>query len=584
MCVREPLCGGSTSIISTLVGSMACLGSPSSCLSPKSSAADALLRDARLFNSDLGRHSVKSKFSSKLAGRFYTNGSLERHTFRRSRLVEMQERRRRLEKELRLEERRLDLLGRRLVETERTRDLVHDLTGKLERGLIRFQSYIRRRHAMKLFQTMKYRLYMKQTIAQYVQCRYRGRRDRKLAQIRKEALRCRHRNDSATAIQASMRRSIQRRRYMNALAERERLKYQCAVAIQAIARGRSTQQRYLAERKRRDDAAEDIERVLRGHLARRMAKKLRDELARRVVVPVEEKPVERVPLHLRRYSTVSIASPTMMKASTQVVDIRSQDREYEQRGGMRTRNRYNNNKSKAAADENDSVASTLTSRSQSSMDTPTKKRGIQQRRASTTKSPSWSSSRREVSSNPRHRAANKGVVTTTTILKRPVIVRRKSMAVEPSTLVPHSPHRKVQQEKKSTQPLTLKTETTVLSEIEQQSTAVSLMNVSSGPKDIQLAMREESEAKSIFREVLCRVPTPPVAVANLLEPAPTLLASSLPSLQPPREAINKAMVILDEARVIVQDVLRKAILRTNQWLVYEDGDECREHEDDLNIE
>jgi hypothetical protein len=371
---------------------------------------------------------------------------------------------------------------------------------------------------------------------------------------------------------------------MNALAERERLKYQCAVAIQAIARGRSTQQRYLAERKRRDDAAEDIERVLRGHLARRMAKKLRDELARRVVVPVEEKPVERVPLHLRRYSTVSIASPTMMKASTQVVDIRSQDREYEQRGGMRTRNRYNNNKSKAAADENDSVASTLTSRSQSSMDTPTKKRGIQQRRASTTKSPSWSSSRREVSSNPRHRAANKGVVTTTTILKRPVIVRRKSMAVEPSTLVPHSPHRKVQQEKKSTQPLTLKTETTVLSEIEQQSTAVSLMNVSSGPKDIQLAMREESEAKSIFREVLCRVPTPPVAVANLLKPAPTLLASSLPSLQPPREEINKAMVILDEARVIVQDVLRKAILRTNQWLVYEYGDECREHEDDLNIE
>lgn len=573
--------GGTTGIISTLVGSMAGLGSPSSCLSPKSSAADALLRDARLFNSDLGRHSVKSKFSSKLAGRFYTNGSLERHTFRRSRLVEMQERRRRLEKELRLEERRLDLLARRLVETERTRDLVHDLIGKLERGLIRFQSYIRRRQAMKLFQTMKYTLYMKQTIAQYVQCRYRGRRDRKLAQIRKETLRCRHRNDSATAIQASVRRSIQRRQYMNALAERERLKYQCAVAIQAIARGRSTQQRYLAERKRRDDAADDIERVLRGHLARRMAKKLRDELARRVVVPVEVKPVERVPLHLRRYSTICITSPTMMKAQTQVVDIRSQDREYEQRGGMRTRYRNNNNKSKAAADENDSVASTLTSWSQSSMDTPTKKRVIQQRRASTTKSPSWSSSRIEVSSNPRRRAANKGVVTTT-ILKRPVIVRRKSMAVEPSTLVPHSPHRKVRQEKKSTQPLTLKTETTVLSEIEHQSTAVSIMNVSSGPKDIQLAMREESKAKSIFREVLCRVPTPPVAVANLLEPAPTLLASSLPSLQPPREEINKAMVILDEARIVVQEVLRKAILRTNQWLVYEDGDECREHEDDLN--
>jgi hypothetical protein len=151
------------------------------------------------------------------------------------------------------------------------------------------------------------------------------------------------------------------------------------------------------------------------------------------------------------------------------------------------------------------------------------------------------------------------------------------MTVGPSTLVPYGPHRKVQQEKKSTQPLTLETDTMV-SEIEQQSTAVSVMNVSSAPKG--------REAKSIFREVLCRVP-PPIAVANLMEPAPTLPALSLPSLQPPREEIDEtAMVTLEEqARVVVREVLRKAILRTKQWLVfYEDGDECIEHEDDLNRE
>jgi hypothetical protein len=128
----------------------------------------------------------------------------------------------------------------------------------------------------------------------------------------------------------------------------------------------------------------------------------------------------------------------------------------------------------------------------------------------------------------------------------------------------------------------------MVSKIEQQSTAVSLTNVSSAPKDIKIAMEEGREAKSIFREVLCQVPTPPIAVANLLEPAPTLPASSLPSLQPPREEIDKtAMVTLEEeqARVVVREVLRKAILRTNQWLVfYEDGDECIEHEDDLNRE
>ena len=263
---------------------------------------------------------------------------------------------------------------------------------------------------------------------------------------------------------------------------------------------------------------------------------------------------------------------------------------------MRTRNRNNNKVSNAAAvvvqnnnsgyNENDSVTSTLTSRSQSSLETPTKNRVIQ-RRASTTQSPSWSSSGREVSTNPHLRATNNKRVVGTTTLKRPVIVRRKSMTVGPSTLVPRSPHRKVQQEKKSTQPLTLKTDTMV-SKIEQQSTAVSLTNVSSAPKDIKIAMEEgRREAKSIFREVLCQVPTPPITVANLLEPSPTLPASSLPSLQPPREEIDKtAMVtVVEQARVVVREVLRKAILRTNQWLVfYEDGDECIEHEDDLNRE
>jgi hypothetical protein len=128
----------------------------------------------------------------------------------------------------------------------------------------------------------------------------------------------------------------------------------------------------------------------------------------------------------------------------------------------------------------------------------------------------------------------------------------------------------------------------MVSKIEQQSTAVSLTNVSSAPKDIKIAMEEgRREAKSIFREVLCQVPTPPITVANLLEPSPTLPASSLPSLQPPREEIDKtAMVtVVEQARVVVREVLRKAILRTNQWLVfYEDGDECIEHEDDLNRE
>jgi hypothetical protein len=100
--------------------------------------------------------------------------------------------------------------------------------------------------------------------------------------------------------------------------------------------------------------------------------------------------------------------------------------------------------------------------------------------------------------------------------------------------------------------------------------------------------REEERPKVYSARCYAKKPTPPITVANLLEPSPTLPALSLPLLQPPQEEIDKtAMVTLEEeqARVVVREVLRKAILRTNQWLVfYEDGDECIEHEDDLNRE
>ena len=292
------------------------LGSPS-CTSP---TPDSFLRDARLFNSDIGRHSVKCNFSTRLAGRFYQNGSLERHTFRRSRLAEMQERKRRLEEELRAEERRVELMTERLKETERARDVAHDLTGKIELGLTRFQASVRRRQAMKSFRAMRRESHARKSIAQFFQRRYRGWMDRVRVDSRREFLRRKRRDESATAIQSNMRRVIQRRRYLDLQSEKERLSNQSAAAIQAMTRGRIIRRVYLAEIKRRRDAAGNIERVCRGHAARIMANKLRREL---ILRSMEVEKPKRIPLHLRRYSTYGSNNNIASTATAQGLKTRA---------------------------------------------------------------------------------------------------------------------------------------------------------------------------------------------------------------------------------------------------------------------
>jgi len=169
-------------------------------------APSSVLQGARLLNSDIGRHSVKSNFSTRLSGRFYQNGSLERHTLRKSRLVEMQAKKRRLEKELQLEERRVKLLEERLNETERARDDAHELIITIERGVIRFQAFVRRRQALRLFRKLQHESAMRELVAKFFQCRYRGWKGRERAVSRREYLREKQRIESAATIQANKQR------------------------------------------------------------------------------------------------------------------------------------------------------------------------------------------------------------------------------------------------------------------------------------------------------------------------------------------------------------------------------------------
>ncbi len=102
------------------------LGS-TSCASP---GLDSFLRNANLFNSNTGRHSVKCNFSTHLARRLYQNCSLEPHTFQRSCLAEMQGRKRQLKEVHQAEEGQVELMTEKLKETDRVRDIAHDMISK----------------------------------------------------------------------------------------------------------------------------------------------------------------------------------------------------------------------------------------------------------------------------------------------------------------------------------------------------------------------------------------------------------------------------------------------------------------------
>lgn len=108
---------------------------------------ESILNEACLINSDIGRHSVKCNFSTRLSGQFYQNTLLERHTARKSRLVEMQAKRHCPERELKLEEQRVNLLLATLHETERTREETRELIFKITNGIVAYQALVQKYQA-----------------------------------------------------------------------------------------------------------------------------------------------------------------------------------------------------------------------------------------------------------------------------------------------------------------------------------------------------------------------------------------------------------------------------------------------------
>ena len=361
-------------------------------LSFSSPPPESILQEARLLNCDLGRHSVKSNFSTRLAGRFYSNGSLERHALRRSSLLGLMDRKRGLERELLLEERRVELLLERLRETEEARQNAYALISTTERGVLQFQTAVRRRQAVTLFRTMRHEYFMRKFVAHAFQCRYRGWKGRAIAESKREYLRQKRRDDSLLTIQTFTRGRMQRIHYLDLLAERKReLSNRSATVIQAVMRGKLLRQMYQTEMIRRRDGARNIQRIWRGSIGRVTAKKIRDEMIRELAV--EEKP-KRIPLHLRKYSTYgSNKNSHDAKRRTSIVTNVSKKREVIARRrnsdvmvnmtDHRRLSSFTIPKSVPDADEpeNDSVATTLTSLTNPTVATVTSSKPLIRQRA-----------------------------------------------------------------------------------------------------------------------------------------------------------------------------------------------------------
>ncbi|KAL7469784.1 hypothetical protein ACHAXS_010050 [Conticribra weissflogii] len=311
---------------------------------------DSMLQEARLLNSDLGRHCVRSKFTSHLSGRFYNNSSLERHTAKRRNLSKMKAKVRKLEREHKLQVARNQHLLLIKKEVERKHELAIDRLFKFLKGMTKLQSHARRKLEMRLYREMKeHRLKMMNEIARFCQIHYRGWKGRlRFRSIRKD-IRQKLMNDTATIIQARIRGCLERKRPVQRKRQRELLYNQSAITAQTFWRGQRARMEYFALRKElRNKAALDLQRLYRGMRGRRIVAKMREELERTII---PEKP-KRIPLHKRRYSTYGAKLPL-----SRAVQGGARKRDH---GGSQSRSRICNKRSREIVVQEPSVSTSST--------------------------------------------------------------------------------------------------------------------------------------------------------------------------------------------------------------------------------
>jgi hypothetical protein len=262
---------------------------------------ETVLSEARMLNSDLGRHVKNCSFSTNLTGRFYQNNSLESHKARAHRIQQMKSKRRQLERSLEMEEKKILFLETKLKERQLQRLQEKEMKIKTERAVIKIQSQIRRMLSVDRCQVLQVESKIMEYVVRFLQALYRGGRDRKrVHRLRMTIIRHRKEELAAIQMQSHMRRFMAIVELGRKFEERKIRHDKAACLIQARIRGFQSRQfvKALIER----SSATKIQSHYRGMIGRR----IRDTHLKAKRVKKEK--AKRIPLHERRYSTYSVDS------------------------------------------------------------------------------------------------------------------------------------------------------------------------------------------------------------------------------------------------------------------------------------
>lgn len=269
--------------------------------------------DALLLNSGLfGTHARSSSFSTHLSGRFYKNSTLAAHAARKKRAARMRAKKRELEQAIVLEERRAELLEERL---RQRKEQCLRIQRKRQEAALDIQCWVRQRFSIQKVNDMRrYQAAINQ-ISVFCQARYRGLKGREVVRARRrEVTQKKKQNEAAIRIQCRIRGRAARK---VAGAKRKELQMRrCAGActIQSIVRMRPCRRCYLERLQEKqllllkcqEEACTKIQSIHRRNIALREADRRRAAKHRVAEEKPDPKP-KRVPLHMRRYSTYSVA-------------------------------------------------------------------------------------------------------------------------------------------------------------------------------------------------------------------------------------------------------------------------------------
>ena len=271
-------------------------------------SSDAILLNSGLF----GAHARSSSFSTHLSGRFYKNSTLAAHAARKRRAARMRAKKRELEQAILLEERRAELLEERL--RERKEECLR-IQLRRQQAALEIQCWVRKLAAVQRVGDVRCHQRAMNQIALFCQARYRGFKGGEVACTRKrEAAQQKLEHDASVRIQCAARARKAKKIVEIERTELRQLQYAGACTIQALVRERQYQLRYnevLQERHRRyhlqqQEACTRIQSIHRRNVARQEADRRRAEKQRAAEELPPTKP-KRVPLHMRRYSTYSVA-------------------------------------------------------------------------------------------------------------------------------------------------------------------------------------------------------------------------------------------------------------------------------------